>query len=114
MISLKERLNISEAARQQLVSFSVDFNSVRDHDRVVALGRYASEGWQPLAEGNPVVVHDSERNECIAYIEGRRGTDLFDLRLDWETWVPSEQPRFRLTTSGMPAAVGTPVPHELR
>jgi len=86
---------------------------VRDHDRLVALGRFASVPWKPLKEGGPVLVHDSEGNECIAYIEGRRGDDLFDLRLDWETWVPSDQARFSLTISGMPAAVETPVSHEL-
>jgi hypothetical protein len=113
MIVLQERLNISDADRRYLVSFSVDFNGVRDHDRLVALGRFASEGWQLLAEGGPVLVHDSEGNECIAYIEGRRGKDLFDLRLDWETWVPSDQPKFRMTSSGVPAATATPVPTEL-
>jgi hypothetical protein len=111
MIVLQERLNISDADRRKLISFSVDFNSIRDHDRLIGLGRFASEGWQPLTEGSPVVVRDSEGNECIAYVEGRRGSDLFDLRLDWESWVPSDQPRFRLTTSGMPTVVGTPVPH---
>lgn len=109
MISLRERLNISEADRQHLVSFSVDFNGVRDHDRLIALGRYASGGWQPLAQGDPVVVHDSEGNECVAYIEGRRGADLFDVRLDWETWVPSDQGRLRIT-SPLPSAAGTRVP----
>lgn len=106
MISLPERLNIKDADRERLVSFSVDFNSVRNRDRVMALGRYASDGWKQLRQGDPVLVHDSEGNECIAYVEGARGADLFDLRLDWEQWVPSEQPKLRIT-SPLPAFAGT-------
>jgi len=99
-------INVREGDRERLIQLLTDFNTVADHNRLIALGRHASRGWEGLAAGDYVLAHDSEGNECLAYVEGRRGNDLFDLRADWDTWVPCDQPRIRLVAT-------IPVPPEV-
>lgn len=92
-------INVREGDRERLIHVLTDFNTVTDKNRLIALGRHASNGWEGLGVGDYVLAHDSEGNECLAYVEGRRGTDLLDLRADWDTWVPSDQPKVRLMTA---------------
>jgi hypothetical protein len=106
-------INIHERDRRSLIRFLVDFNGVTDRNRISALGRHATGNWQQLSPRDYVVAYDSEGNEVVAYVEQRRGNDLFDLRADWDYWTPSDQPRVRIV-SPMPSNAETRVPAGLR
>jgi hypothetical protein len=106
-------ININDRDRWRLVRFRVDFSGVTDRNRVGALGRNADTGWQQLGPRDYVLVYDAEGNAAVAYIEQRRGSDLFDLRLDWDYWMPADQPRVHLVSS-LPSDAETRVPAAIR
>jgi hypothetical protein len=102
-------INVHEGDRERLIRLLTDFNQVRDHNQLIALGRHASQGWEGLGVGDYVLAYDGDGNECLAYVEARRGADLFDLRADFDTWVPCDQPKIRLAAA-IPASAEILVP----
>ena len=99
-------INVRVPERDRLIRFLTDFNGVTDHNKLLALGRNASPGWDALAAGEYVLAYDSDGNESIAYVEARRGSDIFDLRADWDTWIPGDEPKLHIIAA---APVASPV-----
>jgi hypothetical protein len=64
---------------------TVDFNAVRADGAIRASARFAT--IIPKA-GEVVVLHDPERNECLALVEKVEGMAI-TCRPDWATWRPA-------------------------
>jgi hypothetical protein len=72
---------------QDELIFRVDFSNVRG-DLVKGVLPHASHPRVP-AEGERVLLHDYEGNQCAAVVDGRRGPVVF-FHLDETTWSAGE------------------------
>jgi hypothetical protein len=63
----------------------VDFNAIRADGAIVASTRFATV--IPRA-GAVVVLHDPERNECLAVVEQIEGMAI-TCRPEWRSWRPA-------------------------
>lgn len=87
---------LSIAGAEKLIDFHVDFNDVDQDNRLRALGKFASSGWETVGPNQWVRVYDEEGNECLALVESVVD-GFFYLRADWDTWQTGETSRLRVT-----------------
>jgi hypothetical protein len=69
-----------------------DFNAARGDLLAVSL-KYVMGPMAPgaLSPGDQVVIVDADGNYCRGVIEEIRGSNLANVRLDWDSWVSEEK-----------------------
>jgi hypothetical protein len=68
-----------------LISFWVDFNSIR-HDGTLPASLRFSSGPRVPAIGEVVILHDHDGNQCEGRVVARRGR-IVDVEPDRSTWA---------------------------